>query len=210
VNRLLVATVLRPFGEHLAAIVDAQPGDVCVDVGCAGGVMPSLLARTAHACIAAGGSPQALAEARDEMSMLHIDNVTLLRARGEALPLRDGCAQVVTSLFTMGDGAAAVETLGEMLRVLDPRGGRLACALSAEIVPGLTLGTGDDGQALASIERRIRVMTVRDVARFDSIQLFSAAKGCSDRGVLRRASAHIAPDGTLRLPVDVVTLVNTT
>ena len=189
--RLLVPALLRPLGEQLLAMVDPQPGDLCVDAGGTAGVMPVLLARRARECIAVAASPDVLGEVRDEAALLHLDNVIPLLSRPDALSLPDGIVQVVTSLFV----PITAETLAELLRVLDPQRGRLACALRVEL-PGITFG-GDTPDLSGT---RVEEATVRDVARFDGAAHYAAATGADPGDALR---PFVAADGTIRIPVEV-------
>lgn len=208
-RRLLVSTVLRPLGEHLVMLAQPTTDDLCIDLGCTGGVMPALLGRTGHRCIAVAEDPDHLAETAEELSVLHLPRVDLLRARSDALPLRDGCVQVVTSLFALPqqpDAAAAAATLRELLRILDPLHGRLLCALWT---------AGDDGTPivgrrldtaplLAAAPNRARIAVIRDVARFDGVDHYRAA--VSPAQVSGDVERWTARDGTLRIPTETVTL----
>lgn len=134
---LLVESVLRPFGEHLAAMVGARPGDTCVDVSGDAGVMPALLSRAAGdsgECIAVDDSSAVLSEVAGAAAMLHrAGNLRTLRAPAAALPLRSGSVQVATSLLALPHAPDPGAALAELLRILAPAGnGRLACALWSE------------------------------------------------------------------------------
>jgi SAM-dependent methyltransferase len=232
-NRLLVPTVLRPFGEHLADIAQPRTGDVCVHIGDDGGVMAALLSRTAAVCVAVDDDPEALAEMHDEMAMLGRNNVIALRADSAALPLPDGCAQVVTSLFTLAFEQDPAAALREMLRVLDPQRGRLAVALWSEpsAVPHLDALLPASQQAVdrataygyeLAAERlveqaggtgRVGVARIHDVVRFDGAAHWWAATAealgadASMRAVCeQRLQPYAAVDGTLRIPTEAVVL----
>jgi len=216
-GRLLVPAVLRPFGEHLAALVHAESGDVCVDVGCEGGVMPALLGRAARMCIATSDDAQSLDDARDELEMLHLQGIALLRARAHALPLRDGCAQVVTALFSLPHQPDPAAALHEMLRILDPRRGRLAVAmlsgpdaLGAEPIFGAPL-VAEHLVERAGGAGRLTVSRIHDVARFDGLShWWAAVAGGMPEHVRAQAEErlrpYIAADGTMRLPAEAVLL----
>jgi len=141
-GRLLVECALRPFGEHLAAMVGAVPGDTCVDVSGDGGVMPALLGPAAGdtgVCYAVDDSPAVLGELDSEAALLHRPGtLRALLAPATSLPLPAGCAQVATSLFALTHAPDPAAMLAELLRVLAPgSAGRLACAAwsEAEAVP---------------------------------------------------------------------------
>ena len=205
-SRLLVPTVLRPFGEHLAAIVEPQPGDVCVDVGHQESVMAPLLARLARECIAVD------------------DPDGLLR-------LPDGSAQVVTSLFALAEQRDPAAVLGEMMRILDPQHGRLAVALWSEpaAVPHLDALTPANPQSVEEATRfgfplaadhlaeqagaadRLQVSRIHDVVRFDGTAHWWAAVGALADERHRaecqlRLQPYTAADGTLRIPTEAVVL----
>jgi hypothetical protein len=171
-SRLLVPALLRPFGEHLIDMVQPLPDDVCVDVSGPGGVMPALLAHRARTCITVNGDEAA------------------------ALSLRDGSAQVVTALFAPLSNAV----LRELLRILDPHRGRLACALSVELPGDVRIGT--PAAPALDIRPTLRITHVRDVARFDGTRHFNAATGAAATDA--QLQPYVAPDGTLRIPVDAV------
>lgn len=227
--RLLVPAVLRPFGEHLAAVARPRSGDVCVDIGHNGGVMPALLARVARLCVAVGEDTDALREVREELDMLHRPATAVLRARIDVLPLRDGCAQVVTALFSLPDAPDPVAALREMLRVLDPQHGRLAAAMWSEpgAVPHLAAAASPDaahayGYPLAAErlveqaggEGRITVARIHDVVRFDGVAHWWAAVGDASREMPDAAAELLAPytaaDGTMRIPAEAVVLTTAT
>ncbi len=106
----------------------------------------------------------------------------------------DGTAQVVASLFV----PLTAETLGRLLRVLDPERGRLACAVSVDLPGGLRVGG-----ALPDLPPGVRLDHLRDVARFDGAAHYAAATGV-DAGEALQPFTSV--DGTLRIPVDVEVL----
>jgi hypothetical protein len=174
VNRLLVPALLRPFGEHLVAMLAPQRNDVCVTVGDEFGVMSALLARVAlRECIA-------------------LDDAT---------ELPDGGAQVFTSLFA----PLAPATLDELLRIVDPHRGRIACAVFAELIPGITLGAPPGA---AHVPPALALASIRDVARFDGVEHFAAAMDVNEFSAetAKNLAVHTAPDGTLRIPVEATVL----
>jgi hypothetical protein len=202
-SRLLVPAMLRPFAEHLVALLRPSSGDLCVEVAADTGVMSTLLARTGATCIAADDDADALADLRDEAAMVHLGNLHTVRAPSAALPLPDGAAQVVTSLFTLTDEPDPAATLGEMLRILDPRQGRLACALWTE--GAVRLGRRLGPAWAAALRAPLELVAIRDLARFDGVEHLRAALGeATDDDDLR---PHAAADGTLRIPTTAVVLL---
>lgn len=175
-GRLLVQSVLRPLAEHINAELQPRPGEVCVDV-----------------------DRDALLGTRDELAVLHLGNLFLLRAHTAALPLREGCAHVVTSLFPHHAGAA----LPEMLRILHPQQGRLACALWTEHDGVVIAGRRIDTASLLTTPHT-RLEAIADVARFDGVAHYQAATGSG--ASQDQLAPYTAPDGTLRIPTRTVTL----
>jgi hypothetical protein len=188
--RLLVPSLLRPIGVHLVAMLQSQPGDLCVDVGGTASVMAILLARTAREVVVVAESPDVLGAVRDEAALLHLGNVIPVLQRTDALSMPDRIVQVVTSLFA----PITAETLRELRRVLDPQRGRMACAIAVEL-PGLRLGSAQPDALGNSV--------IRDVARFDGEAHYRAATG-ADQSV--NLDQYTAFDGSIRIPVEVTVL----
>jgi hypothetical protein len=210
-SHLLVPAVLRPFGEHLAEMVQPRAGDLAVDLsGGDDAVMPSLLARRVQRCLAIAGT-----------------------AGARSLP--DGSAQVVTSLFTLAEQPDPVAALRELLRILDPDTGSLAAALWSEpgAVPHLdalpdayraqVAAATQFGHPLAAehlVEQagaaeRIEVSRIHDVVRFDGVTAWWAAVagGAAPNAVpataQSRLAAYAVADGTLRIPTEALVLTIT-
>lgn len=106
---------------------EIKPGERVVDIGCGAGI-DSLIAGkkvgAAGAVIGVDMTPAMLEKARRSAFEAGYTNVEFRQGYGEALPVAEAWADVVTSngvLNLMPDKAAA---LGEMARVLKP-GGRL-------------------------------------------------------------------------------------
>lgn len=106
----------------------------------------------------------------------------------------DGSAQAVASLFV----PLTAETLGQLLRVLDPQRGRLACAVGVDLPGGVRLGG-----AAPDLPPGVRFDRLRDVARFDGAAHYAAATGVDAGEALQ---PYIAVDGTIRIPVEVTVL----
>lgn len=203
-GRLLVETVLRPFAEHLVAMVRPQPGDTCVDVSGDGGAIPLLIARRAPGahCIAVDHDESVLRDITDQAALLHRVGVDTLRAPIDAMPLPDGVAACTTSLFAVAHASHPAAALAELLRITDAQRGRIACALWSEpgaaphegaLVDALHEVTGDVPDALqgqlaygypaaadnlvarAGATGRLHALRVHDVVRFDGIAHWWAA-----------------------------------
>lgn len=205
-GRLLAESVLRPFAEHLAAMVQARPGEVCVDASGDGGVMPALLGRAAGdrgLCLAVNADSDVLSDVADEAALLRLDHtVRPVRAHLAALPLPTGSAQVATSLFALAHHADPAAALQELLRVLDPEHGRIACAAWSEpdasphegallaalreatgrvpdaLARGLLLGFPNAAEQLlvrAGGGASAQVLRIHDVVRFDGLGHYWAA-----------------------------------
>lgn len=198
-SRLLVPALLRPIGEHLVSDLAPRRDERCVDAGCENGVMAALLGRASDTCVAVHADAEVVAETREELSMLHLDHVDVLRARLDELPLGDDCAQVVASLFALTFEPDPARTLGELLRVLDPDRGRLACALWCDFA-GRRI---DTAPLLGVAGGGARIETMRDVARFDGVAHYRVAVG---EHAPPLEAAWTAADGTLRIPTETAVL----
>jgi ubiquinone/menaquinone biosynthesis C-methylase UbiE len=162
-GRLLVESVLRPFAEHLAAMVQAHAGDTCVDASGDGGVLPMLLARAGATSIAADDDAAVLRDIADEAALLHLDSVrTVQTDDAHALPLPDGAAQVVTSLFAIAHAPDPAATLRELLRIRDRRRGRIAVATWSE--PGAAPHEGALLDALHELNAQAPDALMRNLA----------------------------------------------
>lgn len=103
--------------EAIEEHTGAGAGRLAVDVGCGTGFVTASLARRGWAAVGADFSGPMLAEARVAAG----GTLRLVRARGEALPVRDGAASVITC-GTSFHWLAPVPALDEFRRVLEPGG----------------------------------------------------------------------------------------
>lgn len=99
------------------------PGKLTVDVGCGEGrVARDLLAR-GHRVVGFDGSPALVAAARELPS-----SIVAEVADAAALPLPDGCADLVVAFMSLHDVDDLEGAMREIARVLEP-GGRLCLAI---------------------------------------------------------------------------------
>jgi demethylmenaquinone methyltransferase/2-methoxy-6-polyprenyl-1,4-benzoquinol methylase len=119
-NRLLTLRLDQRWRRLALRLLAVGPGDLVVDLGCGTGDMCELAraagARAVGVDVSAG--MLAGARARDAAD-------ALLRGDACCLPLRDGCAAVVTSAFALRNVPSVPALLAEAARILRP-GGRLA------------------------------------------------------------------------------------
>jgi SAM-dependent methyltransferase len=107
------------------ALGEISPGERVVDVGCGAGIDSLIAAKKVGpegAVIGVDMTPAMLEKARSSATDAGLSNVEFRQGFGEALPVPDGWADVVISngvLNLMPDKSAA---LGEIARVLKPRG----------------------------------------------------------------------------------------
>jgi 2-polyprenyl-6-hydroxyphenyl methylase / 3-demethylubiquinone-9 3-methyltransferase len=100
-----------------AALVPAadRPGAVLVDVACGGGVMAGHVARRGYRHVGLDLSPSAVGVARRH-------GVHAVRADARAIPLDDGCADVVVAGEVLEHVADSGAVVAEVCRVLRPGG----------------------------------------------------------------------------------------
>lgn len=92
-GRAITPEALRQWRECLSTHVDQSKVSLAVDLGCGTGRFSELLAgQLAARVVAIDPSQKMLDQARRKLTS---GNVTLQRASAEALPLKDGCADVV-------------------------------------------------------------------------------------------------------------------
>ncbi len=147
------------FASSAIALADAArigSGDRVLDVGCGTGVV----AREAAKRIGADGrvvgldlNPRMLAVARRLAT-----GIEWRQGDASALPLRDGAFDVVVSQFAMMFFPDPVRSLGEMWRVLAPRG-RLAVAVCGPLADAAGYA------ALAGVAERVCTPEVVDLLR---------------------------------------------
>lgn len=127
------------------ALIDLQPGDAVLDVGCGGGLDALLAARRVGPdgrVVGIDLTPEMVRNAREAARQARVKNATFQDAIAEKLPFPDGSFDVVLANNVVNDlcfDKAAV--LAEMYRVLRP-GGALTVADVVVQIP-----IPDDGRA---------------------------------------------------------------
>ena len=109
------------------AVADLRPGDVVVDLGSGGGIDVLLSARRVGPTGRAIGvdfTPEMLSLARRNAAQAGVDNVELLDAHIDDVPLPDGTVDVVISNCVINLAADKPAVFAEIHRLLRP-GGRL-------------------------------------------------------------------------------------
>lgn len=113
--------------DPLLAALELRPTDRLLDVGCGGGVF-------LRRALASGCSGAGLDHSRD---MVRLARSTLggraevVKAEAEAMPFADDSFSAVSCLVAYFFFADPVVVLGEIRRVLDPTGGRVAIMTTA-------------------------------------------------------------------------------
>jgi ubiquinone/menaquinone biosynthesis C-methylase UbiE len=133
IARLAWHSDIRPFYASMATVSAMPEGSTIVDAPCGSGVALRALRRGQRVrYLGYDLSPEMLRRARDRTRKLQLDQVELVEADMEALPLDQGSVDLLLSYFglhCLPDPAAAVT---EMARCLRP-GGRL---VGSSIVQG--------------------------------------------------------------------------
>ena len=112
------------------ALGGPQPGEVVLDLGCGAGfdtLLASRKVRPNGRVIGIDMTPEMLAKACYNASLLDVTNVEFLRGEIESLPLPDASVDLVISNGVFNLCPDKTRVLGEVFRVLKP-GGRLQMA----------------------------------------------------------------------------------
>ena len=123
-----------PVARLAAELADVRAGERVVDLGCGPGAAVREAARRGAAAIGVDPAPVMLRFAR--WLTLGRRSVTWLRGSAEAVPVGDGCADVVWSIATVHHWSDVGAGLAEVRRVLAP-GGRFL-AIERRTTPGAT------------------------------------------------------------------------
>ena len=100
-----------------------KPGRLTVDLGCGEGRLPRDLKRLGHHVVGVDASPTLVAAAKETDPSMDIR-----LADAKALPLEDGCADLVIAFMSLHDIDAMPEAVLEAARILEP-GGKLCLAI---------------------------------------------------------------------------------
>lgn len=150
-------------------LLDVQPADRVLDVGCGPGVTLQLLAEHAYLGFVTGVDPSdvMLRQARrHNRNAVAIGRIELQRASARQLPYPDGSFNKACAVHSIYFWPSLDEGLRELLRVLAP-GGRLVLAVrmrhenASRFDPSRYGLTGDDIEA---IETQVKTVGFHDVA----------------------------------------------
>ncbi len=130
------AAQLEPAAEVVVGAAAPRPGETLVDVGCGTGNAALLAAARGAAVIGVDPAARLLEVARSRAGTAGFGDARFVLGAGEAIPLRDGVADAVVSVFGVIFAPDAAAAAAEMARVTAD-GGRIV--LSAWI-PGGTIG----------------------------------------------------------------------
>jgi SAM-dependent methyltransferase len=232
-GRLYRDRLLRQFAEHLLVPGGLTLGRTVVDVLCDGGAATALATQSVgmDGSVTAVDYLEDCLPAAAAMS--HGARLTVRKCSRNGLPFSDATFDAAVSLLTAG--WAEPEMFDEMLRITKP-GSPVALlsysgadAVHEKIL--LDAVTGTDGANPSYAEPLLRqlpangllVTKVRDVVRFDGAHQFwdvmTDGRDIFDGGAQAQdASSHVrdlvanklepytAPDGTIRIPVDLTLL----
>src|SRR5215216_371295 len=116
-NYELTAAQLTPVAEVVVARVGIAAGDAVLDVACGTGNAALLAAARGARVVGVDAAPRLLAVARERAAALGVE-VELLEGDLAALPVGDGAADVVLSVFGVIFAADPASALREVARVL--------------------------------------------------------------------------------------------
>jgi SAM-dependent methyltransferase len=147
-----------PAVLELVRQLDLRGTEDVVDVATGGGALALAMAPHARHVTGVDLTPAMLQQARETVRTRGLANVDLLEGDVEALPLADGCCDVITSCRAVHHFHDMERSFAEMRRVLRP-GGRLG------VVDFATLDDPDDAAFLEELERvrdhgRMKVMAL--------------------------------------------------
>jgi SAM-dependent methyltransferase len=153
-------------------VVQLQPGEIVLEVGCGSGVLDRWLARyttQSNRIIGVDVNRYLLREAKAlAMQEGFADVIALQEGDAEALPFPDNHVNVAVS-FTMLEEGNADRMLAEMIRVTKP-GGKVAVMVRAIDIPWVV-----------NVPLRSEVKTKAEIPRG-----FVGAQGCADASLYRR------------------------
>ena len=119
-----LARELLPVADYRTQLLEHVPSCQCLlEVGGGTGLMLADLAEKAHRILAVDHSPVMLAEARKSVLEKGLQTVDFRLGEMSHLPLSDGEVQWAVLNMVLHHAAQPSQVLGELARVLEPRGG---------------------------------------------------------------------------------------
>lgn len=115
----IVAAEIMPAARLVVESAGLREGEHVVDIGCGTGNATTLAAELGAHVTGVDPAPRLLAAAADEARTRGLD-ATFLRGDATALPLPDGCADVVLSVFGVLFAPDARAAIAEMARIAAP------------------------------------------------------------------------------------------
>lgn len=144
-----IAPALHPASQHVIAAARPRPGDYLVDVGCGTGTAALLAAQPGVMVTGVDPAPRLLEIARTTAAERDLE-VSFVRGDAAAMPLPDGSADVLVSVFGVIFASDPVAAAAELRRVLAPTGRIVLTAWLPEgrlnEITAVFLGAAFDGQ----------------------------------------------------------------
>ncbi|VWX50883.1 methyltransferase domain-containing protein [Novosphingobium sp. 9U] len=122
--KLIAAQGAQPRADPLIELMDPQPGDRVLDVGCGSGQLAVTVAPRVAKVVGIDLTPAMLDEARSHAAAAGVENVHWELADSVSLPVDDASFDIVVSRSMLHHAADPARTLAEMRRACTP-GGRI-------------------------------------------------------------------------------------
>jgi ubiquinone/menaquinone biosynthesis C-methylase UbiE len=116
-----IAPALHPASQHVIAAARPRPGEYLVDVGCGTGTAALLAAQPGVMVTGVDPAPRLLEIARAAAVERDLE-VSFVPGDAAAMPMPDGSADIVVSVFGVIFAADPAEAAAEFRRVLAPTG----------------------------------------------------------------------------------------